>query len=149
MCDKSRQSSRRHGFTLMEVMLVLVILVIIGGVAGVAVVQMQRNAEVQAAKAQVLGFKGALVSYRMNIGDFPTSSDGLQALRTVPSGLANPSKWLGPYFDTEIPVDPWGNEYRYEYPGKHQNDLPDIWSLGPDQKDGTDDDIGNWVTTKE
>jgi general secretion pathway protein G len=51
--------------------------------------------------------------------------------------------------DTEVPLDPWGNQYRYEYPGKYQTDYPDIWSYGPDQMDGTDDDIGNWVTIKE
>ena len=147
MCKLSRKSNRRHGFTLLEVMLVLAILVIIGSVATVAVVQMQRNANIQAAKAQVLGFETPLLSYQMNIGDFPSTSDGLQALRTCPAGVANPTKWLGPYLNKEVPLDPWGNEYRYEYPGKYQTDMPDIWSLGPDKMDNTEDDIGNWATT--
>lgn len=150
MNQLSKRFDRRRGFTLMEVMLVLVILVIIGSVATVAVVQMQRNANIQAAKAQVLAFEAPLQAYHMNIGDYPSNSDGLQALRTVPSGLPNPSKWAGPYLNKEVPLDPWGNSYRYEYPPKRQtNDMPDIWSLGPDQSDGTEDDIGNWETIQE
>ena len=149
MCECPRHSRRRRGFTLLEVMLVLAILVIIGSIAAVAVVHMQRNAQIDATKAQVRAFKTPLLHYRMDIGDFPSNSDGLQALRTLPSGLPSPSKWRGPYLDTEVPPDPWGNSYHYEYPGKYQTDLPDIWSYGPDQMDGTDDDIGNWPIIKE
>ena len=150
MCSNSHKNSRRRrGFTLLEVMLVLVILVIIGSVATVAVIQMQRNAYIQAAKTQVLAFEQPLGLYKMNIGDFPATSEGLHALRNCPSGLADSTKWLGPYLKKDVPKDPWGNDYHYENPGKYQADLPDIWSIGPDQMNGTDDDIGNWTTTKE
>jgi len=149
MKKRSKRPNRRGGFTLMEVMLVLLILVIIGSVATVAVIQMQRNANIEAAKAQILAFESPLQIYHMNLGDYPASADGLAALRTVPSGLSNASKWAGPYLNKDVPLDPWGNEYRYEYPPKNQTDLPDIWSLGPDQIDGTEDDIGNWVTTRQ
>ena len=149
MYKRLRRSSWRRGFTLLEVMLVLLILVVIGSVATVAVLRMQRNAYIRAAKVQVTAFKTPLLSYRLDIGDFPPSSEGLQSLRTLPSGLSSPTKWLGPYLDTEVPRDPWGNEFRYEYPGKNQADMPDIWSYGPDQIDGTEDDIGNWPTLEE
>jgi len=149
MKKRFERSRRRSGFTLMEVMLVLLIIVIIGSVAGVAVVRFQRNAYMDLAKTQVNAFKGPLLAYRLDIGDFPASADGLQALRTLPSGLAAPTKWRGPYLDTEVPRDPWSNPYRYEWPGKYQTDMPDIWSYGPDGIDGTEDDIGNWVTIKE
>ncbi|MBN1589788.1 MAG: type II secretion system major pseudopilin GspG [Pirellulales bacterium] len=149
MCKSSKPSRRRRGFTLVEVMLVLAILVIIGSIVTVNLVQAWRNAQIDAARAQVKVFKTPLLNYRMDIGDFPSTSDGLQALRTIPSGLSNPSKWRGPYLDSEVPPDPWGNLYRYEYPGKYQTDLPDIWSVGPDGMDSSEDDIGNWPTVKE
>lgn len=144
MSNRSNNKPRRHAFTLMEVMLVLVILVIIGGIAAVAFQTADRNARIKAADAQIKGFSTPLGMYRMDIDDFPASADGLQALRTAPSGLANPAKWRGPYLDKDVPLDPWENPYSYEYPGKHQTDQPDIWSFGPDQLDGTEDDIGNW-----
>jgi general secretion pathway protein G len=145
---RERRNDQR-GFTLIEVMLVLAILAIIASLTAVAVVRMQRNAYMRAAEAQVKAFKTPLLAYRLDMGDFPATSDALQALRTVPSNAASPTKWNGPYLDSEVPNDPWGNAYRYEYPAKHQTDLPDIWSLGPDGIDGTEDDIGNWVVIKE
>ena len=51
----------------------------------------------------------------------------------------------GPYLQKAVPKDPWGQPYQYEYPGTHDEQMPDIWSLGPDMMDGTDDDVGNWV----
>jgi general secretion pathway protein G len=133
----------------MEVMLVLLILVIIGSVAGVAVIRFQRNAYIDASRAQISAFDTPLQTYRLDVGDFPASADGLQALRTIPSGLASPTKWRGPYLAKEVPKDPWDNDYRYEYPGKYDPEMPDIWSYGPDQIDGTDDDIGSWPQVKQ
>ena len=108
----------------------------------------QRSAYVNAAKTQINAFHTPLEAYRLDLKSFPTSSQGLQALRTIPADLASPTRWQGPYLDNEIPLDPWDNEYRYEYPGKRQADRPDIWSLGPDGADGTEDDIGNWMTSR-
>ncbi len=141
--------SRERGFTLIEVLLVLVILVIIGSLAVVAYIPMQRGAYINAADAQIKAFKTPLQAYRLALGDFPTTSQGLQALREMPSDVTATEKWLGPYLDSQVPLDPWGNEYRYENPGKHQADWPDIWSYGPDGTDGTEDDIGNWPTIKK
>jgi general secretion pathway protein G len=149
MCKMSKRRSRRRGFTLIEVMLVLAILGIIASLTAVAVVQAQRRAYMRAAEAQVKAFKTPLLAYRLDIGDFPATSQALQALRSVPSDIASPAQWNGPYLDSEVPLDPWRNPYRYEYPGKRQTDLPDIWSYGPDGIDGTEDDIGNWPTIKE
>jgi general secretion pathway protein G len=132
----------------MEVMLVLLILVIIGSVAGVAVIRFQRNAFMDAARTQINAFKTPLQAYRLDVGDFPASADALQALRTIPSGLATPTKWRGPYLEKDVPADPWNNAYRYEYPGKYDPEMPDIWSYGPDGIDGTDDDIGSWPQVK-
>ena len=149
MHKSSRHSRRRRGFTLIEVLLVLVILVIIGSLAVVAYGPIRRSALEKAAEAQIKAFKTPLQAYSIELGDFPGTSQGLDALRNQPSDLAVPEKWNGPYLDSEVPLDPWGNPYRYENPGKYQIDWPDIWSYGADGMDGTEDDIGNWTTVKK
>ncbi len=138
------RSAGRTAFTLVEVLLVLVILVIIGSIAVTAYGPIQRRAYVNAARSQIKAFKTPLNAYLLDIGDYPSSAQGLQALRYPPADLPDPSKWNGPYLDSEIPLDPWGNPYQYEYPGRFDPSQPDIWSLGPDGIDGTDDDIGSW-----
>ena len=77
--------------------------------------------------------------FQLQNGGFPTTAMGLKALRT-----ASHAPNYTPYLAGPIPNDPWGRPYRYEYPGKHGRDKPDLWSLGPDGASGTDDDIGNW-----
>ena len=138
---------RRGGFTLIEVMLVLMILVIIASMAVVAIRPMRRRALIQASKTQIKVFETPLEAYEMDLGEFPSTNQGLEALLSPPSDLPNQDKWFGPYLKgNTVPLDPWGNPYQYEYPGKqNQQDMPDIWSFGPDKRDGTDDDVGNWM----
>jgi general secretion pathway protein G len=69
----------------------------------------------------------------------------LSALMTPPGDLANPAKWKGPYLEKAIPADPWGRPFQYAAPGKHNPQSFDVWSLGPDGADGTEDDVGNWA----
>jgi general secretion pathway protein G len=140
------QRRRRAGLTLVEVMLVLVILMIIASLAVTAYGPIQRKAYINAAKTQIKAFKTPLQAYKLDIGDFPATGDGLEALRDAPTNLQNPDKWSGPYLDSPVPLDPWGNPYQYEYPGKYDTEQPDIWSFGPDGIDNTDDDVGNWMT---
>ena len=89
----------------------------------------------------------ALTAYRMNIALNPTTEQGLKALFSRPSGLADPSWWKGPYLEDEGElIDFWGNELKYACPGKTFPDNPkkyDLWSMGPDGVDGTEDDILN------
>ena len=85
----------------------------------------------------------------MNVGDYPATDIGLQGLREAPSDLDDPDKWEGPYLSKAIPNDPWGQPYQYEYPGGHDEGMPDIWSMGPDMVDGTEDDVGNWSEESE
>jgi general secretion pathway protein G len=81
--------------------------------------------------------------YKIHMGDYPTTAEGLQALISAPANRAE--RWRGPYLkDNKIPNDPWGEPYQYRYPGVKNKDRYDLWSKGPDRTDGTDDDIGNW-----
>jgi general secretion pathway protein G len=138
---KNRRTRRpRRGFTLMEVLLVLAILVILGSMVGFFVAGMQKAAYEDAALTQIGMFEPQLDTFRLHVGAYPTTTQGLQALWTQPSDLKNPNKWRGPYSRKDIPLDPWGNPYQYELVGPEQFH---IWSWGPDGLDGTEDDVSN------
>jgi len=143
MCSRDRR--RESGFTLIEVLLVLVILVILASFAVMQFTGVRKRANLQAAKAQVDLCKSAIQVYEMSIGSYPSTTQGLQALRTAPQDLPDPSKWDGPYLDRDVPRDPWGNPFQYAMPGQHNRDSFDVWSFGPDCANGTPDDIGNWT----
>jgi len=90
----------------------------------------------------------SLLAYKTATGDYPTTQQGLKALIAAPAGATG---WNGPYLNKSIlPLDPWGHPYHYAYPAKHNNkgtsnERPyEVWSIGPDGRDGTADDIGNW-----
>jgi general secretion pathway protein G len=79
----------------------------------------------------------------MQMGDYPSTADGIQALITPPGAKAD--HWHGPYIEGgKIPLDPWGEPYQYAYPGTKNKGGYDLWSKGPDKQSGTADDIGNW-----
>jgi len=84
-----------------------------------------------------------LNAYKINLGSFPTSAEGLEALVREPENKAD--QWRGPYLnETTLPLDPWKEPYQYRCPGQHNKSGYDLWSKGPDKQDGTADDIGNW-----
>ncbi len=103
----------------------------------------KKFAEIQAASARLGLFKTPLSMYNLDLGSYPTTKQGLLALHNIPVDLRNPEKWNGPYLDEDVPLDSWNHPYKYTSPGKHNPDY-DLWSLGPDGIDGTDDDIVNW-----
>jgi general secretion pathway protein G len=87
------------------------------------------------------GIKAALDAYRMDNGFYPKS------LNNLIQQSSDAKNWRGPYFDPpKVPIDPWGDNYIYEFPGKHNTNGYDLFSAGPDGKEGTKDDIGNWPT---
>ena len=131
-----RQAKR--GFTLVEIMLVVVIIGILAALVIPKIAGNSERARVTAAQADINGgIKSALGQYEVDNGFYPRA---LQDLLVQP---ANAKNWHGPYLD-KLPQDPWGNNYIYYFPGKHSPSSYDLLSVGPDGKEGTEDDIGNW-----
>lgn len=135
--------SARSAFTLLEI---LIVLALVGLLAGIAVTNLDKlfgDSQIDVAETQVnQAFRAPLMQYKMHMGSFPSTEEGLEALIRAPEGRSD--RWRGPYLDRgEIPNDPWGNPYQYRFPGEHNDDGYDLWSLGPD---GTDSgqNIGNW-----
>ena len=139
-----RRDRRRRGFTLVEVMLVLVILVILGSLVVGTYSKLQDRANVNAARSQIGLFETPLQMYYQSQNMFPTTEQGLQALREPPGDIPNPNDWIQ-LMGKPIPNDPWGKPYQYVTPGTYNTSSYDIWSMGPDGADGTGDEIGNWL----
>ena len=121
-----------RGFTLIELLVVMVIIGLLGALVVPRLFKNVGKGKITASKAQIAGFQTALGAYRLDVGTFPSTEDGLQALRTKP---ASANHWDGPYLPKEIPADPWGNPYLYKFPGEH-GDEPDIISYGADGREG-------------
>jgi len=140
---------QRQGFSLVELMIVLAILVLLAGLVLPRLLGQQNKADIKATQTQINSFKMALQNYAVDVRTFPDTESGLRALVTKPENEQQARKWDGSYLD-EIPVDPWGNAYNYEYPpSKGSSDFPNIRSNGPDGESGTDDDIKNWTESAE
>jgi len=102
------------------------------------------QARITAARTQLAAFATALDAFEVDNGYYPKGSDGLKDLIIQPRDAPN---WKGPYLrQSEIPLDPWGNPYIYECPGRHNPSGYDLMSMGPDGQPNTDDDITNWST---
>jgi general secretion pathway protein G len=141
----SASRAARRGFTLLEIMVVLAILgllvaVLVRNVTGDLDRGQRQTAELFVKTTLSL----PLTNYRIDMGSYPTTGQGLEALITRPQGG---ERWKGPYLETssgKLPVDPWQQPYEYRYPGTHNKTGYDLFSKGPDMTAGTDDDVGNW-----
>jgi general secretion pathway protein G len=131
-----------NGFTLIELLVVMVIIGLLAALVGPRFIRQEEKAKVKAAKAQIELLSTALDTFRLDVGRYPTSQEGLEALRTQPGGL---ERWDGPYLKKDVPVDPWGKPYVYKSPGDHGSF--DILSYGADGApggDGDNHDIASW-----
>ena len=140
---KSKQTQQRQrGFTLMEMLVVLAILGLLASLVGPAVLNQLGGAKSKTAAIQIKDLEQAMEMYKLDVGRYPTTSQGLDALVKKPSGA---SGWNGPYLKASVPEDPWGGKYQYKYPGDRAE--IDIFTYGADANpggDGEDGDVGNW-----
>jgi general secretion pathway protein G len=145
---RSQHYRDRRGFTLIEMLVVLGILAMLLGLAIPRILGTQKKANISATESQLKLLRACLQRYVLDMKEFPSTEQGLKALVEKSSDLseAKAKRWDGPYTESgELPKDPWGNGFQYEYPPKHGTaDFPDMWSMGPDGEDGTEDDIVSW-----
>jgi len=131
------------GFTLVELLVVLAILGLLAAIAAPQVMRTLGGAKQETAHIQIEKLGSVLDLYRLDVGHYPTSSEGLAALVDRPGSLA---VWNGPYLkNRQSLVDPWGHPYQYKFPGDHGE--YDLWSLGADGKpggDGEGKDVASW-----
>ncbi|AQQ09133.1 PilD-dependent protein PddA [Sedimentisphaera cyanobacteriorum] len=137
------KENKRKGFTLIELLLAVVILAVLAAVVVPKFTGRSEEARISASKTDISNIELALDTYEIDMGDYPSDSEGLEALVDEPSG-EDEEKWKGPYLKRGVPEDPWGNEYSYQFPGRHNEYGYDLYSNGPDERGGTDDDIVNW-----
>lgn len=131
------------GFTLIELLVVMVILGLLAALVGPRLFGKVGQSKLGAAQVQIESFGAALDQFRLDVGRYPTSSEGMQALQEKPSGAEG---WSGPYLKKQIPPDPWGRAYVYKAPGEEGRDY-DLISYGADGQpggDGENQDVVSW-----
>jgi general secretion pathway protein G len=140
MEEKTRRQER--GFTLIEIMVVVIIIGLLAALVGPRLFGKVSMAKQKAAKAQIELFGTALDTFRLDVGRYPTTEEGLKALREKPAGAEN---WQGPYLPKEIPSDPWNKPYAYKSPGEHgEYDLVSYGLDGVEGGEGENQDIVSW-----
>lgn len=140
--NMNKRQGPQSGFTLLELLVVLVIIGLLVGYVAPRYFAQVGKSEVKVARAQLKALEDSLDQYRLDVGRYPTSEQGIDSLNTQPAGEA---RWQGPYLKKNVPKDPWGNPYQYKAPGEHGE--YDLSSLGKDgQSGGTGEsaDITSW-----
>ncbi|MFG6460070.1 type II secretion system major pseudopilin GspG [Roseateles sp. DXS20W] len=133
---------RRHGFTLLELLVVMVIIGLLAGYVGPKFFGQIGKSEVKAARAQIDALQKSLDQYRLDVGRYPSTEQGLAVLVSKP---ADEPRWAGPYLAKALPKDPWGHDYQYRAPGEHGE--YDLLSFGKDGRaggEGEDADLTSW-----
>ena len=143
MRNKQHILNKVRGFTLIELLVVLAILGLLAGLVGPQLIKHLGESKAKAARLQIEELSSSLDMYRLDVGRYPTTDEGLNSLIEAP---VMAKVWTGPYLKKKkVPVDPWNNPYHYVSPGQHGKF--DLWSLGSDNGeggDGEDADIVSW-----
>jgi len=132
-----------RGITLIELLVVMVIIAMFATLVGARLFRQVDKAKQVQAKTQIEEFESVLDMFRLDVGRYPTTEEGLQALRVKPAGAEN---WDGPYLKKDVPLDPWNHPYLYRCPGQH-GDF-DLAALGSDGQEGGEGDAADIVSWK-
>ncbi|MDH3496503.1 MAG: type II secretion system major pseudopilin GspG [Gemmatimonadota bacterium] len=142
-----RRTRDRLGFTLIEILVVIIVLGVLAALVAPNVFSHVGKAKDVAARSQIELFGAALDAYRLDNDGYPSSTQGLEALRREPLSDPRPRNWRGPYLRKEIPLDPWGRPYDYRSPGVANPWSYDLVSYGRDGQEGGEGenaDIRSW-----
>jgi len=131
-CNKGNEKTAQKGFTLLELLVVIVIIGLLAAYVGPKYFAQLGKSEVTVAKAQIEAFEKSLDTYRLDVGRYPNTEEGLAALLAAPPAAG--TKWNGPYLKKAVPLDPWGHPYQYRAPGTKGE--YEIISLGKDGQPG-------------
>jgi len=135
--------AKRQGFTLLELLVVMVIIGLLAGLVAPRYFAQVGKSQVKIARSQIDALEKALDQYRIDMGRYPTTEEGMDSLVNPP---LNEPNWAGPYLKKSVPLDPWGHPYVYASPGTHNNDI-DLMSYGKDGRPGgtgENADLTNW-----
>lgn len=147
MSLRTERRRLRRGFTLIEMLVVLAIIATLAAVIAPSIFRNVGDSKVAATKTQIDAFAVALGAYRLDSDLYPTTEQGLSALRELPTGADAPRNWRGPYLEKVIGRDPWGHDYVYLSPGRVNPNGFDLYSLGRDGRiggAGEDADLTSW-----
>jgi general secretion pathway protein G len=136
----------RRGFTLIEIVVVITVIAILATLVAPNVFRHVDSAQDATARAQIEMLGAALDAYRLDNGRYPTTQQGLAALRTSPSADPRPRSWRGPYLRRDVPLDPWDNAYVYVSPGNENPNGFDLLSYGSDGRPGGEADAADIVS---
>ncbi|HWW04570.1 type II secretion system major pseudopilin GspG [Collimonas sp.] len=137
-------NQRRAGFTLLELLVVIVIIGLLAGMVAPRYFDQIGKSNTKIARAQIVSLEKALDQYRLDVGHYPTTDEGLDSLFVKPN---NEEKWQGPYLKKAVPMDPWGRPYLYKSPGDHgELDLSTLGADGQPGGSGENADVGNWMS---
>lgn len=140
---------KQLGFTLLEIMIVVVIMGMLAAIVSTNVMGSKAEAEIKTTRINIKNIQQALDLYKVDNARYPTTEQGLAALIRKPTASPVPKNWKKGGYVQELVKDAWGNKFLYINPGVHNPDGYDLYSMGPDQEDGTDDDIGNWLSESD
>ncbi|GAB3729570.1 type II secretion system major pseudopilin GspG [Silanimonas algicola] len=133
-----------RGFTLLEILVVLVIIGLIASLVGPRLFTQLEGSQVRVAETQIKMLRGAVETFRLDMGRLPTVDEGLGVLYARPADPRAAERWRGPYLDEAVPLDPWDTPYQYGIPGRDGQSFA-LYSLGADKAaggEGNDADLG-------